>query len=279
MNLQYIKHVNCVGPHDVIFNTRDQNILISSFYSLRVYDKNLKLLSSLDSRSEGSIKVGNPYGICIQSATNNTIVSYCYEHRILVFPNISEYKESKYLYSIGSNNPSRNLGQFYNPTGVVCNNLNHIIVSDYHNHRVQILDEKGRFIKQIGITDSYESSNKQFFLPNYVCTDKIHDRIFISDYANRRVSIWNKDGSQFIQHVLIHDSPKCLTIDNLGRLLVGCKNNISLFDINFNKLQIYENHNTHKVLNDITGMCVDDENHLILSNHLNDNIQMCNLQN
>jgi tripartite motif-containing protein 71 len=201
----------------------------------------------------------NPLGVCVQPSTNNIVVADTQNHRIQVFsnPDYNDYKvrEPEHLYTLGGPESSQP-GKFRYPHGVTCNNRGHIVVTDWGNHRVQILDEKGRFLRSMGTTGQEGSANYQFYSPYDVCVDRNnHNQILVADPNNKRISVWSGDGSQFIRVVPLGKYPHSLTIDHCNQLIVNYSNNaeIEVYETtDFNLIQILH-------IENITNVCATDD--------------------
>src|SRR4051812_2900476 len=66
-----------------------------------------------------------------------------------------------------------------------------IIVLENGNHRVQVFDQKGKFLFQFETNGLDEDG--QFNSPYSVCTDP-EDNILVTDYNNHRVQVFDKNG-------------------------------------------------------------------------------------
>ena len=69
-----------------------------------------------------------------------------------------------------------------------------LAVTDYNNHRVQIVTTEGVFIRQIGNGLSGAGPN-QFNFPNAICVMCDGATLVVADYANHRLQILNVDGT------------------------------------------------------------------------------------
>jgi len=82
-------------------------------------------------------------------------------------------------------------GQFYSPIGVAVNFNGNIIVSEYHNNRIQIFDSKGNFMSTFG---SFGNGNGQFSSPIGI-TINSRSNIIVSDTFNHRIQIFDSEGN------------------------------------------------------------------------------------
>jgi DNA-binding beta-propeller fold protein YncE len=268
------------APYGVDFDTRNQRLVVSNTdrHQIQLFDKKGGFISTFGSRGSYDGQFYYPCGLCLQPATNNIIVCEYGNHRLQVFsnPDGEHDQERKHLYTVGDPESSQKPGKFHHPIGMSCNNRGHIVVADYYNHRVQILDEKGRFLRAMGTTGQEGSANHQFYYPLDVCVDRNnHNQILVVDSWNERISIWSGDGSQFIRSIPMDNKPLSLTIDSFNRIIVGFNNNhrIAVFDpTNFNKIQTFEN--SAGRCDQIRGMCVTDDNTLVVCDFCNHSIQL-----
>lgn len=268
-----LKTIECDDPTGITFNSRNQRIIVSDYRNqrIRVFNNQMNHLNSFGTNGDKRGQSNCPLGVCMQPATNHIIVTEQYDHQIQLFCN-DDYKMQS-LYHVGDTEESQEPGNFNHPRGVACNNRGHIYVADCFNHRVQILNEKGLFIRMMG--GQKGSANHQFDVPCDVCVDWNHNQILVVDYWNQRVSVWSGDGSQFVRVVSLGDYPNCLTIDHFNRLIVGFDNKISMFDTRFNMLQSFGSHgNKLGEFSRIAGLCFTDENNLMVCDRNNNRVQL-----
>lgn len=81
-------------------------------------------------------------------------------------------------------------GKFKLPCGVAVDSEGKILVADCHNHRIQIFDPQGRFLKSIG---NLGDKNGQLNNPTDVAVDK-QGNIVVCDKDNHRIQRFTKDG-------------------------------------------------------------------------------------
>eukprot|EP00058_Branchiostoma_floridae_P006295 XP_002591783.1 hypothetical protein BRAFLDRAFT_123530 [Branchiostoma floridae] len=81
-------------------------------------------------------------------------------------------------------------GQFKHPGGVAVSSAGHIIVADTGNHRIQVFDSRGVFLRAFGF---YGSADDAFSHPHDVAmtTD---DRILVTDKGNKLVKLFTLEG-------------------------------------------------------------------------------------
>jgi DNA-binding beta-propeller fold protein YncE len=84
-------------------------------------------------------------------------------------------------------------GQFGGPYFVACNKQGNIYVSDRFNHRIQIFDCNGQWIKSIG---SYGSDNGHFRAPTGIAFNS-KNHMFVVDHDNHRIQQFDEN-MQFI---------------------------------------------------------------------------------
>ena len=81
-------------------------------------------------------------------------------------------------------------GMFENPTGVAVTDKDEILVADSRNHRVQVFDSNGTFLRSFG---QYGENAGEFNRPFGIATDK-DGNIFVADRHNHRVQIFTGEG-------------------------------------------------------------------------------------
>jgi DNA-binding beta-propeller fold protein YncE len=138
-------------------------------------------------------------------------------------------------------------GQFNSPQGIVVNSKGNIFVADTQNDRVQIFNETGIFLNSFGTTsksDKIHGPQKGYFLrPKALAVDS-HDRIYVADFDNNRIQVFDENGevlksfgskgnvpAQF-------DKPSDVAIDENDFLYVADQGNnrVQIFDAEGNYL-------------------------------------------
>lgn len=268
----FVRSTKCGKPCGIAFDSRNQNIITSNGdnHKIQIFDRKMNYLKSFGTWGYKHGQFNSISGICVQNATNNIVITERDNHRVQVISNINdESEELQSLYLIGGPHPDKEYGKFYWPWGVACNNKGHMIITDYANSRVQILNEKGCFIRQMG----EQSGITKYLSPIKACVNK-HNQIIIITYIYKYIMIFSGDGLQHLRDVNLNDNPRCVTTDNFGNIIVGFANGISVFDANnFNQLYSFGE-------NTITdGLCVTDNNNLITCEYSGDCIVEYTLKN
>ena len=81
-------------------------------------------------------------------------------------------------------------GMFQHPLGVAVTDKDEIVVADCGNHRVQVFDSNGTFLRSFG----HKGGNAgEFNRPFAIATDKDRN-IFVADRFNNRVQIFSREG-------------------------------------------------------------------------------------
>ena len=97
----------------------------------------------------------------------------------------------------------REKGEFSLPDGVAYNKNNHLLVSDYGNHRIQMYDQRaGRFSFTFGTGGSADGQL------NFPCGLSVDDNgnIIVSDWGNKRVQVFDERGHfkfKFTSHATV----------------------------------------------------------------------------
>ena len=114
-------------------------------------------------------------------------------------------------------------GMFKNPLGVAGTDTDEIVVADENNHRVQVFDSNGTFLRSFG----HQGQNAgEFSHPFGIVIDRDRN-IFVSEWGNHRVQILSWEGrhlgsfggkgsldSQFL-------NPRGLSLDSTGNVIVA----------------------------------------------------------
>ena len=115
-----------------------------------------------------------------------------------------------------------------------CDEEGRIIVCDTWNHRIQVFDNDGSFLRSFG---SEGSSEDQFHYPNHVRVDR-DGNLVISDCWNHRIQVMDIEGN-FIRCFGTRGSgdsqlkyPRGVDVDGEGRIVVCDSENgrVSVFE-------------------------------------------------
>ena len=82
------------------------------------------------------------------------------------------------------------VGKFNGPWGVAVRDTDEIAVTDYWNHRVQIFDSGGNYLRSFGRLGTKQG---EFSYPQGICFDNKRN-IFIADRGNHRIQIFSGEG-------------------------------------------------------------------------------------
>ena len=82
------------------------------------------------------------------------------------------------------------VGKFYHPWGVAVNARDEIAVTDHHNHRVQIFNSDGNYLRSFGRAGNKAGELKH---PTGIVFDK-NENIFVADSNNHRIQIFSGEG-------------------------------------------------------------------------------------
>ena len=115
------------------------------------------------------------------------------------------------------------VGMFQYPVGVAVSSRDEIAVADQLNHRVQIFNSNGDFIRSFG---RYGSNQGEFDHPFGIAFDK-DGKIFVADSDNHRVQIFNGEGRYMgmfggkgsLDSQLF--DPRGLSLDSRGNIIVA----------------------------------------------------------
>ena len=114
-------------------------------------------------------------------------------------------------------------GMLMYPRGVAVTDKDEIVVADEWNHRVQVFDSNGTFLRSFG----HKGENAgEFNLPDGVVTDR-NGNIFVADRGNHRVQIFSWEGRYLslfggkgsLDSQLSY--PQDLSLDSTGNIIVA----------------------------------------------------------
>ena len=111
------------------------------------------------------------------------------------------------------------LGEFNNPHGVAISNDGHILVTD--NHRLQKLTTDGVCVQSVG-SSNHGNGSLEFDLPKGIAVHPTTGEIFVADYGNNRIQVFNGADLSF-SHTIRHGNitrPWDIAVDSEGYLYI-----------------------------------------------------------
>ena len=164
--------------------------------------------------------LNRPWGIAVRN-NGDIVVAENEAHRITILN-----KKGKKVRSFGTE------GQFTRPREVAITNDGHILITD--DHRLQKLTTDGVCVKSVGSSKS-GSGRLQFNNPVGITVHPITGQIFVADYLNNRIQVFNYDltfshtiGPRFGNKQFSYKQfsyPYDLALGNEGNLYVAELNN------------------------------------------------------
>ena len=113
------------------------------------------------------------------------------------------------------------LGEFKHPYGVAISNDGHILVID--NHRLQKLTTDGVCLRSVG-SGNRGNGPLEFNLPIGIAVHPTTGEIFVADYLNNRIQVFNGADLSF-SHTIRHGNitrPWDIAVDSEGYLYITC---------------------------------------------------------
>ena len=144
-------------------------------------------LGTTGSAGASNTQFNYPFGVAV-STDNRIYVADYGNHRVQIFDGATR----NYITTVGTTGSAgASNTKFSCPTGVAVSADNRIYVADHSNDRVQIFDGATRnYIATLGTTGSAGASNTQFNYPFGVAVST-DNRIYVADYGNHRVQIFD----------------------------------------------------------------------------------------
>ena len=216
------------GPDGVAFDSKNKSIVTVDWISnrLKLFSQDGKFLSKLGSHGLQKGQLNFPRGVCIQPATHNVIVTDRDRVQVFSSPHVSSSSADSFsplasLFSVGSaDKVGRGPSQFNDPRGICCTARGDIIVADSWNHRMQIIDCKGRYVRAFG---RQGQKNNQFQHPSGVFVQEDANRMIIADSSNFRLCMWSVDGCEPVLAVPIEGYPRGIcNYPRTHRIVVSC---------------------------------------------------------
>ncbi|MGD2207614.1 MAG: hypothetical protein PVH17_12645, partial [Anaerolineae bacterium] len=85
-------------------------------------------------------------------------------------------------------------GQFQEPWGVTVDDEGRVYVADTWNHRIQMFDADGNFLRKWGAYGQTDSAEELFYGPRDITVDG-SGRVFVTDTGNKRVMVFDQQGN------------------------------------------------------------------------------------
>ena len=175
-------------PWGVAVNERGQIVVAEHGHCISISSSSGEKVSSFSSYGSNPGQLDHPYGVAL-TATGDILVCDCWNHRIQLFS--PEGESLKYVGARGNGHL-----QFEYPDSIAVHpHSNKIYVSEYSNHRVQILNADLTFSSTFG---SHGSDNGQFNNPRGICCDSTGN-VYVVDFSNDRVQVFTAGGEYIRQ--------------------------------------------------------------------------------
>ena len=294
-------------PRGLYFDHQKQRLIVADWANEKVQFCR-KIKSSADQSSpsfvgewsfgsEGKrpLQFSGPTGVCLQPGTNHLIVCEMFNQRIqvLALPEQDSQQDGpteqpqpqpqpQFLYCIQL---SEILDQNSDSitTSICCNARGDMFVADAGHHQVHMFDCQGRYCTSLESPDRLKNPSNVFV--NLRQSQPLWRSILVADTSKRRIVIWDGSSSvapKFVTYFPIDSKPLAVCVDLNGLVVVGTEaNKVQIYDprMNFALLQTFGGHPRSVkwgCFNDPTGLCVDDENLLYVSDNSNNRIQVFN---
>ncbi|XP_033097409.1 tripartite motif-containing protein 2-like isoform X2 [Anneissia japonica] len=165
-----------------------------------------------------------PCGLALSLSGNVCVVDHEL-HTVKVFT-----ARGQHIHDIGYNGNGR--GQFRGPLSATVNTKDELIVSDRENHRLQVFNKDGHFLKELILSQDGEALK----YPSGICTDK-DDNLYVCNDWNNRILKFTSDGN-FICRIdnevdrLKYPNGVCISKDGSKLIVVDYGNDCAkLFDL------------------------------------------------
>lgn len=180
--------VSLAVPIGVALDDKDRLFVSDSFnHSITCFDPEGKVLAQF-----GRDELERPGGIAVDHQRHRLYVADAKAHRIAIF-NTETFALERYL---GGPNTSDTPGpgQFSAPTNVAVDPQGNLYVTDTWNHRVQIFDRRGRFLRAFG---SHGTRPGNFVRPKGIAVDS-EGHIYVVDSEFNNFQIFSPEGQPLL---------------------------------------------------------------------------------
>ncbi|EDO47729.1 predicted protein [Nematostella vectensis] len=214
------------GDHELMVMIREKQIKDSPF------DLQVGSPSDLQVSNTGSpfdlqfSNTGSPFNLQVSSTRS--------PFDLQVTAGIDCDKLSAPVMSLIPTDPGQPIDEHFEPWGVATDPYGQLVVTDHHNHRIQIYDSEGKMMRQFGIRGKGDG---EIWYPAGVAVDK-SGNIFVADHGNNRIQAFTQEG-EFIRKfggkgtgLGQMKGPCGAAVDGENRVLVADRDNhrIQVFD-------------------------------------------------
>ncbi|XP_078670862.1 uncharacterized protein LOC144910991 [Branchiostoma floridae x Branchiostoma belcheri] len=198
-----------VTPHDVAVD-RNGNLWVVGSYDVVQYSREGTCLATIE------LLRGMPdRSITVCMATEQVIVTEGYQLRVF-------NQDGSVVGTYGSEYMSP---KQWCPRYVTVDGEGNILVTDYSNHCVHVLDREGNFKSKLGSEGSHES---QFKCPQGICVDGMGN-IIVADSGNRCVKMFDSQGRFLCYIVCGMQWPQGVTVSPGGDVVVTNSDTVSIW--------------------------------------------------
>lgn len=175
-------------PVGVALDERDRVFVSDSLnHTITCFAPDGKVLAQF-----GHDELGRPGGVAVDRKRQRLYVADAKAHRVAVF-NSETFALERYVGSPSTPGVGEP-GRFSAPTNVAVDPQGNLYVTDTWNHRVQIFDRRGRFLRAFGVHGTRPGS---FVRPKGIALDS-QGHIYVADAEFNNVQIFTPEGQPLL---------------------------------------------------------------------------------
>ena len=263
-----LRVVELQGPSGVTTNSKMQ-LLIENSGNISVLSPEGEKISSFATEGSGKLASGVTVdlddNIYVVDNDNNRIQKFTFE--------------GKFLAAVGSKGSS--LLEFDSPVGICFNRTNRrLYVCDRLNHRVQAIPTSLTLVRSFQIG---EKGNKEGQFQNPICAAlDSNNNLYVTDFGNNRVQVFTGDG-EFVRSFSHKADGK--TLDGPFAIAIGTGNIVYVSEWEKHCVSVFTSQgdyitsfgmegNKKGHFNKIRGLCIDQNNYIIVSDSSNNRLQV-----
>ena len=227
--------INCsAGPSSIaIHDCGDIYVACVDDNSIHVFDQAGHQKRTIGSGGSGDGQFSRPHGIFIKGDV--MYVADRGNDRIQKLTTGGQFLQ-KFGHKV---HVSAGQGQFNGPVSLIVDHKDRMIVSDWYNHRVVILDQNGKWL----LTINGNVSGKQGFqYPRGLALDP-QENIHIAAYGSNIIKVFTLNKGTYVRSYGDVNAPSGIAVDEEGYSLVSemGSNCLSIFDPQGNKIHTFGN--------------------------------------
>ena len=166
-----------IGPDGLVYLNSRNN------HKVKVFQKNGNYVRSFITTKDNGTNASYPYGLSFTG--NRLAICHVYhsDHRVRIYET-----NGSFVTAIGMETNGNAEGQFDEPYYVATDSTGNLLVSDGKNHRIQVFDANGTYLRKFGFLGD------QYFDPTGLLVDEDGNH-YVADGKGNRILKWDENAT------------------------------------------------------------------------------------